>query len=102
MSEVQEEYEDNPIDVSEGAMRFKAARWHVASLFPKCSSGVLWREVFMQAVMDASGYVPGELNTFHQAEAYEYLSTPVIPACELCGVDSDYARRVLTQAGLLR
>lgn len=82
--------------------QFRKVLWQVGSLFPDMPEGRLWREVFMQAVADASEYIPGDLNTYHATEAHWYLNQPVIPACDNCDIDSDYTRRVLGETGLLR
>lgn len=82
--------------------RLQRITWTLSSMFPDGPEGRLWREVFMQAVSDAMEYVPGQLNTFYATDAYWYLSQREIQACEVCGIDSDFARRVLTKNGILR
>lgn len=87
-----------------GTPRFKlrALKHRVNELYPDTPEGALWLAVFLQAAEDATGYVQGRLNSFYAADAREYLRTDRIPACELCGVDSSYARRVLLELGILR
>lgn len=79
----------------------KAARWKLGKVFPDTREAALWLEVILQCVEDAALFVKGEINAFHVAEAYSYLRQKEIFACDVCGVDSDYVRRVLGQAGLL-
>ena len=86
----------------EGTLRYKLKQfnWHCAGLFPDVPEGDLWAAVLMQAVEDAAGYTQGQLNKYHDAEARYYLQQPVIPACAVCSVDSDYIRQMLDVFGL--
>jgi hypothetical protein len=82
--------------------RLRSLRHHLEDFFPDSPEGDLWLAVLMQAADDASDYVPGRMNSFFAADAYEYLTGEVIPACELCGVNTAFARRVLIETGVLR
>lgn len=89
------------LEVSTNTVRMKAARWKLGKVFPDTREAALWIEVILQCVEDASSFVYGKINSFHVAEAHSYLRQKDIYACDVCGVESDYVRRVLSQAGLL-
>lgn len=86
----------------EGTLRFKLKRfrWLISGMFPETSEGDLWQAVIAQAVEDAASYKEGQLNDYHAVEAKEYLQQPVIPACAICGVDSNFLRRIIQRVGL--
>lgn len=86
----------------EGTLRYKMKRflWLIDGMFPETSEGDLWQAVITQAVEDAAGYKPGQLNDYHAVEARDYLRQKVIPACAICGVNSDFIRKIIKKVGL--
>jgi len=82
--------------------RLRALRHQMEDFFPDSPEGHLWFAVFMQAAEDAVDFIPGRMNSFFAADAHDYLQGKIIPACELGGVSSAFARRMLTATGVIR
>jgi len=61
--------------------------------FPNTGYAMLWYSVLNRTVVDL-------FNPVRRSSALNYLAGN-INAAEICGVDSDYVRRVLIQAGLI-
>ena len=78
--------------------RARAALQKLAAAFPDTSEGRLWLAVVGMAVLDTLLPTGTDGRKDYQAiTAERYLDTPVIPACEISGVDSAYVRRIINE-----
>lgn len=68
------------------------AKEKIGMQFPRTVEGALFRAVVFSAIDDIG--ISGD--------AEGYLKSEYIPHAEICGVDSDWIRRVLFEAGLLK
>ena len=93
---VDELIEERGLECTPAHFRAKTAIKKLALLYPDTDEGDLWLAVLGMAVVDASTWQLGTFNTYFAADAYNYLSGDSIHACEVAGVDSGYAQRIIS------
>jgi hypothetical protein len=88
--------EERDLDCSAEFFRAKTAIRKLAPMFPDDEYGDLWLSILGLAIVDVSEFAEGRRNSFFTVDAYKYLSQDEIPACELAGISSSYAKRVIS------
>lgn len=88
---------DTDIVCSPQEFRARSAIKKLEPMYEDSAEGNLWLAVMALAIMDVSTFAPNTRNSYFAVDAYDYLSQEIIPAAEVAGIDSDYAKRVISE-----